>query len=214
MVTYIKRLIIFTGILSLSFVAACGGGDDKAPPPKPPTMNNKNDQQALNDLLAQAMRAKQSCTQDYTPMFLMLATSAAQPSAGQNPGMAAMLPQLMQQNQGAGCQSDLMNLLMAFTTIMVPPATPGGPAMPYANTPEARQWLAMQLAGIANRIWMNVKADFDARGISVSPEMAASIQSQLLQGGVALVQGRIIPQMGPLSGAAKEGFQQFAAGGA
>lgn len=216
MVTYIKRLIILTGILSLTFVAACGGGDDSQPPPAPPTLQGPSNQQALMDLMAQAQRAKQSCTQDYTPMFMAMAMSTAgaqQPGAqpGAQPGgMAAILPQLMQQNQGANCQSNLMNLMMAFTSIMVPSATPGGAATPYANDPAARQWMAMQLAGIANRIWGGVQQTLTASGIPVTAAMGAQIQSQLLQGGMALVQQRIIPGLGSFAGAAGQGFSQYA----
>lgn len=215
MITYMKRLMIFTGIFSLAFVAACGGGgNDKVPPPQPVTMQNPTDQQVLSDLFAQAMRAKQTCTQDYTPMFLVLATSMAQPganAAGANP-MAALMPQLMAQPSGSGCQNDMMNLLMAFTTVMVPPAVPGGAAVPYANLPESRQWMALQLAGIANGIWNNIKADFAAKGVQLPAEMQASIQTQLLQAGMTVVQGKIIPGLGPLSGPAQQGFAQYAGG--
>lgn len=207
-----KRVIIGLCILSLNFFVACGGGDDVPPPPKLSGMDNKNDQQALNDLMMQAMRAKQTCTQDMTPMFIAVAMAAkpqpnalGQPSGGNQPNMAQLLPLLQGQGGGAQCSNDIMNMLMAFTTIQV--RQPDGSAVPYANLPDPRMWMASTLAGFTTSVGKEI---LRRTGINVFTDPA--LRDQLLGMAANVVQTKIIPNLGGLSGQAAGAFSQYAGG--
>jgi hypothetical protein len=80
---FTRILAIFAPVIFLFFTAC--SGDSNPPPPNPVPNPQAVDSQMLNNLYDHAQKAKASCTQDYTPVFIQLAAaylSAPRPSCG------------------------------------------------------------------------------------------------------------------------------------
>lgn len=76
------------------FFTACGG-DSNPPPPNPVKNPTAVDQQMLNNLYDHAQKAKSSCAQDYTPVFVQLASvymAAPRTSCNGNGGIGGQIP--------------------------------------------------------------------------------------------------------------------------
>ena len=181
-----KRTLI--ALLPLVFVVFVGCGGDDEEPPKPPTATDQSasTKQGFNDLYNLANKMKGSCSSGMTPIFLALAmgkpaggaSTAATPSSGGAYGSPAGAMAAPPQN----CSDDLMNVLMAFTTLQF---MNGNKAQLYANTPEGRKWIAMQIAGVINQVGRQLIA----QGVPMTPEL----QQRLLVAAVDYAKNVLIP---------------------
>lgn len=194
----LRRLLIATLPAFYLLVTACSGGSE-TPPPQPQSMQQPQYQPMFTDLYNAAKDANASCSQEYSPAFIMLAMQFQQSRAQQGPGGTPMQPQLPPtiQPQGGKCNNDLMNLMLQFMTIRQPDG------QMYAEQQASRQWLARFLAGIVYRIGAGIQQ----RGININdPQM----RNYLLAAGANQVRTYVIPQMGQMAGPAQQGFNYFA----
>lgn len=183
-----KKIIIVMSPLVCLFFTACGGGSNDAPPPVPPTMSTANDQAALADLWAQAKKAKEVCINEYSAPFQQIATqyvqaqatALQQAQAGGGITGTPVQPQLPQipyqpqaiQPQGNECHTQLLNLIMACTTIR---ESNGGAA--YCSRPETQAWLRSQVADIIAGVQRNIEVG-SRINILANPPLINALSSQ------------------------------------
>jgi hypothetical protein len=117
------------------FFTACGGGDSNPPPPNPVKESTAVDQQMLTNLYDHAQRAKASCAQDYTPVFVQLAaTYMAAPRPACNGGIGGPIP-----GPSAGVGGAIPQGMVGMsppTAGMQPAQTCGAPVLPVMPTPQ------------------------------------------------------------------------------
>ncbi len=167
-----KRLICFFAPLVLLIMVGCGGDDSVPPPPAPLTMDKPEDKQMLADLQNAALRAKDSCSQQYSPVFILMAAQMTQQKAqGQQPALP-----VMPQQSGGSCNNDIANLLLLFSTIRVP--QPGNPDTLYAYLPESKEWL---IRSVGRALVNSVGKSLQERGIPMTPDIVQSLYAVAIQ---------------------------------
>jgi len=70
----LTRILAVVAPVIFLFFTACSG-DSNSPPPNPVPQPQAVDKEMLDNLYNQAQRAKSSCTQDYTPIFIQIASA-------------------------------------------------------------------------------------------------------------------------------------------
>lgn len=167
-----KSILCLLAPLVLFVMVGCGGDDNVPPPPAPLTLDKPEDKQMLNDLHNAAQKAKESCSGQYAPVFLLMATQMnQQKQLGQQPALPVMPPQ-----SGGSCNNDLANLLLLFSTIRVP--QPGNPDTLYAYLPESKEWL---IRSVGRALINSVGASLQQQGIPLTPDIVQSLYAVAIQ---------------------------------
>lgn len=233
---FTRILAILAPVIFLFFTAC--SGDSNPPPPNPVPNPQAVDSQMLNNLYEHAQKAKASCTQDYTPVFIQLASAylaAPRPSCGGgaipgNPnGPVAGAP--------VGASFDPFSVAIAAQVPRQPSSgcvAPAMPALPQVQQPAgncnndlmnllmtfttiklsngtlyANLPEAQQwLAQTMGGILSRVGGNIQGAGINVAQN--PQLQQFLLGTAANQVQNVVIPGLGGYAGQAGQLFNQFA----
>lgn len=153
-----KKLLIHIIPLFLLMYVGCGGEEDV-----PPTLpaGATADATDMSKLYGSAQAFKGACGASMGPTFL----PAAQGVASGNKAGAAAMPA-----PSGDCNNSFENFLMSFVTMQL--TNKDGQRELYANTPEGKQWMTGQVAGLIN----NVARYLQANGVQLTPAVMQQVQ--------------------------------------